>query len=54
MTPKEELKLTQDLNKAIIDLAQANNYIVRRDEKNAKKNILTAIKHVRHWVDQLD
>ena len=54
MTPREELKLTHDLNKAIVDLAQANNYTIRHDEKNAKKNILTAVKHVRHWVDQLD
>ena len=53
MTPRKELKLTHDLNKAIVDLAQANNYVLRGDEKNAKKNILTALNHVEHWVKQL-
>ena len=54
MTARKELKLTHDLNKAIIDLAQANNYIARGDEKRAKKNILTALDHVEQWVSQLD
>ena len=54
MTPKEELKLTHDLNKAIVDLAQANNYVIRRDERRAKNNILTAVGHIKDWVDKLD
>ena len=54
MTTTKLLKLTHDLNKAIVDLAQANNYVLRGDERRAKKNILTALDHVKDWVDKLD
>ena len=53
MTIKNDLKMTAAINKAIIDLAQANNYTMRHNEKRVVENLVTALEHIKEFTDDI-
>ena len=53
MTIKNDLIMTHEINKAIIDLAQANNYVMRRNEKRTLENLISALEHIKVFSEDL-
>lgn len=53
MTIKNDLKMTAAINKAIIDLVQANNYTMRHNEKRVMENLVTALEHIKEFTDDI-
>ncbi len=54
MTIRNTFAMTMDINKAVIDLCQANNYIARDNKKRTKENISSALDHIKEFVGELD
>ena len=44
---RQVLELMGCLNRAIVDLAQANNYLGNSDYEKAAKNVSSALKHTK-------
>ena len=48
---RQVLELMGCLNRAIVDLAQANNYLGNSDYEKAAKNVSSALKHTKKYLD---